>query len=157
MTAIEHTGTSSLLANFEAAAKAAQVAETELRRKLATEIARSERNRIYAFRRIRLLKTLAESAASQTDDPDVAWTAQRNAVSSDLGWSAISESYAAILEHIRPLAAAIRASLQPGSDAGSNTILQALEQFEQWFEQTHNKAFYALYDQYVPEVPIVDF
>jgi hypothetical protein len=32
-----------------------------------------------------------------------------------------------------------------------------LEAFEAWFEGAHGKSFYALFDQYVPEVPVVDF
>jgi hypothetical protein len=36
-------------------------------------------------------------------------------------------------------------------------VIPALEAFEAWFETAHGKPFYVLFDQYVPEVPVVDF
>ena len=44
------------------------------------------------------------------------------------------------------------------AEAGSGAVvLDELERFETWFEGAHGKSFYALFDQYVPEVPVVDF
>jgi hypothetical protein len=36
-------------------------------------------------------------------------------------------------------------------------VAPELEAFEAWFEGAHGKSFYALFDQYVSEVPVVDF
>ena len=51
-----------LLAEFESAAKSAQVAEAELRKTMTEQIGRLERQRAFAFRRSRLVRTLADSA-----------------------------------------------------------------------------------------------
>lgn len=157
MTATEPTATMLLLAAFETSAKAAQVAEAALRKDLAAQIARSERQRVHAFRRIRLIRTLADGAGAADADDETRWSAQKSALADDLGWSTLTASYSEILDALRPLAAQVRASLEPGHGPATAAVVAELERFEQWFEQKHGKAFYVLYDRYVPEVPVVDF
>jgi hypothetical protein len=36
-------------------------------------------------------------------------------------------------------------------------VQEELAAFEAWFEGVHGTPFYALFDQYFPEVPVVDF
>ncbi len=48
-----------LVAQFESAAKATRTAEEELRKKLTEQIAGIERQRAFAFRRSRLIRSLA--------------------------------------------------------------------------------------------------
>ncbi len=147
-----------LLAQFEAAAKAAQVAEAELRKSLAQQIAKSEKQRAYAFRRTRLIRALAESVPPEAgENVDAAWSLQQKAVCDELGWTSLSESYRTILTHLQPLGAAVQACLLPQDELPAASVTQELEQFEAWFEEVHGKPFYVLFDQYVPEVPVVDF
>ena len=54
---------SALIAEFEGAARNAQQAETLLRKQMAEEIARLERQRAFAYRRTYFIRMLASSAA----------------------------------------------------------------------------------------------
>ncbi|RTL59690.1 MAG: hypothetical protein EKK41_29270 [Hyphomicrobiales bacterium] len=147
-----------LLAHFEAAAKVAQAQEVELRKKLAAEIAMAEQRRVYAFRRSRLIGLLSTSLPAQAGTEDEAWAAQKRAVCEDLGWSALSESYQEILARMEPVAAAVRSCLAtPQDDKAAPAVVAELERFEAWFLEAKGKPFYVLFDQYVPEVPVVDF
>jgi hypothetical protein len=141
-----------LLADFESAAKAAQAAEAELRKAMAEQIARAERQRAFAFRRTRLIRTLADSIPGHAT-----WAAQGQAVRDELGWTRNSESYDAIIAQLKPVADAVRECLCKVEGPPPAAVSDALVTFETWFEGEHGKSFYALFDQYVPEVPVVDY
>jgi hypothetical protein len=156
-----------LVAQFESAAKATRAAEEELRKKLTEQIASIERQRAFAFRRTRLVRALASTAdtgaaqegerETESDLEAKAWLQQRHAVREELGWTGESEAYDAILEQLRPVAAEVRRCACSGGPDDGADVLDELEKFETWYERTHGKSFYALFDQYVPEVPVVDF
>ena len=146
----------SLVAEFQVAARAAQQAEEALRKRLSDEIARSERNRAFAFRRTNVVRALAVSSTG-IDTEEAALAAQRLAMREELGWTGPSAAHEAILDRLQPLG---RAIWQCGCGMESATpaaVHGELEAFEAWFEGAHGKSFYALFDQYVPEVPVVDF
>jgi len=155
-----------LVAEFESAAKATRAAEEELRRKLTAQIASMERQRAFAFRRTRLIRSLASAAHADIAENEAeteakieakAWSRQRQAVREELGWSGESQAYDAILMQLRPVASAVwRCACASPAEAGA-AVLDELEKFEAWFEGAHGKSFYALFDQYAPEVPVVDF
>jgi hypothetical protein len=157
-----------LVTQFESAAKATRAAEEELRKKLTEQIASIERQRAFAFRRTRLVRALASAADPGVAAPEKeredeagleakAWLQQRHAVREELGWTVESQAYDAILEQLRPVAAEVRRCACSGEPGGGADVLDELEKFETWYESTHGKSFYALFDQYVPEVPVVDF
>jgi hypothetical protein len=145
-----------LIAKFEAAAGEAQRAEEALRKRLSDEIARSERHRAFAFRRTNFVRTLAVASVG-TDAEEVALASQRRAMCEELGWTDPSAAHEAILDRLEPLGRAVwRCAC--GAEAATTAAVHAeLEAFEAWFEGAHGKSFYALFDQYVPEVPVVDF
>lgn len=143
-----------LLVEFEDAAERAQKDEKELRRKMADEIALLARRRAFAYRRARLIRALA---AVRDVDPKVAADAQRMAVSRELGWSGESKTEIAILDKLEPVGHAVWRCACSLEDATADDVMTELEAFETWFERAHGKAFYALFDQYVSEVPVVDF
>jgi hypothetical protein len=146
-----------LVADFEAAARSAQQAEEELRKKLAAEVARLERRRAFAFRRTRLVRTLAV-AGIDAEDEEAGLAAQMRAVRDALGWSGESMAYSAILDAMQPLAKAVwQCACGPEGAASASAVNKELEAFETWFEAAYGKPFYVLFDQYVPEVPVVDF
>ncbi len=144
-----------LVAEFEAAAKTAQQAEEALRKKMSQEVAHLERQRAFAFRRTRLIRTLASSAAGA--DSEAAAAAQRVAVRDELGWSGESEAYGKILDRLKPVGAAVWRCTDEEGEGTAAAVTAELKQFEAWFEEAHGKSFYALFDQYHPEVPVVDF
>jgi hypothetical protein len=146
-----------LLAEFESAAKSAQVAEAELRKTMTEQIGRLERQRAFAFRRSRLVRTLADSAGLEASEADQVWAMQRQAVREELGWTGKSEAHDAILARLQPVAQAVRQCVCTLEGQAPAPVTPQLEAFEAWFEGAHGKSFYALFDQYVPEVPVVDF
>ena len=148
-----------LLATYEAAAKAAQAAEHEVRQAMAAKVAQLERQRAFAFRRTRLVRTLAQHAGDAETKPEDAWPAQRGAVRHELGWSEPSDAHERILARLEPVAAAVRRCCLDAADedATSTAVQQELAAFEAWYEDMHRSSFYALFDQYYPEVPVVDF
>lgn len=146
-----------LLAEFESAAKSAQVAEAELRKAMAEQIGRLERQRAFAFRRTRLIRTLAVTVPAEATEPDAVWSAQQQAVREELGWTSASESYDAILAQLQPVGGAVRECLCTPDAALPALVSERLVAFETWFESEHGKSFYVLFDQYVQENPVVDF
>lgn len=146
-----------LVAEFEAAAKTAQVAEAELRKEMTERIARLERQRAFAFRRTRLIRTLAINTGPETQEFETAWSVQRQAVRDELGWTDPSEAYDAILARLQPVGRRVWQCVCPVESEDLPAVAPELEVFEAWFEGAHGKSFYALFDQYVPEVPVVDF
>jgi hypothetical protein len=146
-----------LVAQFESAAKTAQVAEAELRNRMAEQIGRLERQRAFAFRRTRLIRTLANSVGAEVAEPEQVWGAQRQAVRDELGWTEQSDVYDAILVRLQPVALAVWKCACTADAEAPPAVAPELEAFETWFEGAHGKSFYALFDQYVSEVPVVDF
>jgi hypothetical protein len=151
-----------LLASYEAAARTAQAAEEELRKRMAAEVAHLERPRIFAFRRARLVRALARHAGGADAKPEEAWPAQRQAVRDELGWSEPSDAHDAILARLEPVARAVRlcATELEGDDNSAESaaaVQDELAAFEAWFQAERGTSFYALFDQYFPEVPVVDF
>jgi hypothetical protein len=146
-----------LVASFEASAKAAQTAEENLRKAMAEEVKRLERQRAFAFRRTRLVRLLASHAGMPESKPEEVWQAQRRAVRDEIGWTGTSEAHEAILARLQPVGDAVRDHLCPKDGSEPADVKTELEAFEAWFEGAHGKSFYALFDQYFPEVPVVDF
>lgn len=145
-----------LVAEFEAAAKAAQQAEAELRKTVTEQLARAERQRAFAFRRIRLIRVLTAAAAS-AETEDAALAAQTRGVCEDLGWSGASTAQDEILDRMRPLGRAVWQCVRGTGGQLSPAVAAELEAFEQWFQQARGQPLYSLFDRYVPEVPVVDF
>jgi hypothetical protein len=151
-----------LLATYEAAAKSAQAAEESLRKTMAAEVARLERQRAFAFRRTRLVRALARHAGAIDANPDEAWLAQRQAVRGELGWDEPSDAHDAILTRLEPVAGAVRRCVHAAESEGEGggpaaAVKEELAAFEAWYERERGAPFYALFDQYFPEVPVVDF
>lgn len=146
-----------LIADFEAAAKAAQAAEARLRKSVAEEIARLERERAFAFRRTRLIRLLASSAAG-VEDEETALRAQAQALCDELGWSADNPAHKEILAQLEPVGKAVWqcacVSEQEMDPAATGETLRA---FEAWFEEARGQPFYRLFEQPIPNTPLVDF
>lgn len=145
----------SLIGEFEMAAEAARRSEEELRRRMADEVARLERQRAFAFRRTRLVRALVTGALAAATPDEVA-AGQRNAVIAALAWESLTPAHEAILDALEPAGRAVWRCVCEES-AGISIVKEALAEFEAGFEAAHGKSFYALFDQYVPEVPVVDF
>ncbi len=145
-----------LLSRFENAASTAQEAEAALRKAMAVEIARAEREREIAFRRTRLIRLLVSSAAG-FESGDEAVSAQCAAVREEFGWHGESDAHKSIVEAMRPLARAVWQCVRETNTGSAEAVTAELEKFEAWFQVERGAPFYVLFDQYVPEAPLVDF
>ena len=76
-----------------------------------------------------------------------------------LGWSSDSEAREAVLSRFVPVAQAMFASLAPADDenAPEPDVIEALAEFERWYTETHPNPFWILFENYMPETPVVDF
>ncbi len=146
---------STFLDGLHHAAESASAAEASFRRDLAERLKALERERAFAFRRLNLMRAIGE-AVTTAETEDVAVAAALSTLRTRLGWASDSEARAAVTEHFAPVAAAMFASLAPEPDAPTD-IGAALGAFEAWYAATHTGPFWALFEQYTPETPVVDF
>lgn len=149
--------TATFLDDLQVAARAAEAAETTFRREMATRIAALEQARAFAFRRVNLMKAIAEVvAAAESEDMAVAHALAT--LRSRLGWDADSEARAAVLTRFASVAQAVFASLMPAKgEAGEADVGTALAEFETWYAKTYPTSFWALFETYISETPRVDF
>ncbi len=144
-----------LVAELEGAARAAWQEEEAVRTRLAQEIARLERRRAFAHRRMHLVRLLAAAAAT-ADAEEEAAVVQRAAVRRELGWERESDFRRGVLDRLQPVGLAVWHCASGQEGAEPSAVHAGLEAFEAWFEATHNGPFYALFDQEPPEVGLVE-
>ena len=147
---------SSFLEDLAAAAQEAQVAETAFRRGVSTRIAELERDRSFAFRRVNLMKEVA-AAISPAEDEGTAVAYGCAALRVRLGWEEDSEARAAVLAHFAAVPQAMFAAIAPDERDEEPDIGSALAEFETWYARTHTVPFWALFEHYMPQTPLVDF
>jgi hypothetical protein len=141
---------------LEAAASSAGAAETAFRREAAERIKSLERERSFAFRRMNLMRPIAEAVA-RAESEELAVAGSLAILRSKLGWSSDSEARSAVLARFAPVVQGLYASLRPEGDAPAINVLALLDAFETWYEATHRVSFWSLFDQPMPETPLVDF
>jgi hypothetical protein len=146
------------LTTLEAAARDADAEERSYRREAAARIETLERARTFAFRRLNVLRAMAE-AASRAPDPATSIGAQLGLLRDRLGWAgAEGETPRAVLDQLAPLAACVDAGVRAGTAASVTEDLAAeLGRFERWYSERFGNEFWALFDRYSPETPVVDF
>lgn len=141
------------------AADQAETAEVQFREEAAARIKALEGARAFAYRRLNLMKALIEVAGAAEN----AETAQANIMATlqaRLGWIDDSEARAEVRAHFVPVATAIYGMLSTPDapeDAGASDAATELALFEAWYAETHPVAFWALFETYMPETPLVDF
>ncbi len=146
----------SFLEDLAAAARDAEAAEAAFRREVAARIARLEQERAFAFRRLNLMKAVAE-AAGPAEDEQTAVAYVLAVLRARLGWESDSEVRAAVLTRFAPVAQAVFADRTANEENNETDVGAALMQFETWYSQTHRTPFWTLFEHYIPETPRVDF
>lgn len=146
----------SFIETLDAAAKGAAAAETVYRREAAERIKQLERERSFAFRRINLMKPIAEAAA-RAEGEEMAVGGSQAILRAKLGWSGDSEVRSAVLTEFAKVAQALFACFHREQDRPPPDVLAVLKEFEAWYEVAHRKPFWDLFDQPMPETPLVDF
>jgi hypothetical protein len=144
------------LATLESAASAAAAAETAFRREAAERIKSLERDRSFAFRRVNLMRPIADAVA-RAEGEELAVAGGLAILRAKLGWPGDSEARSAILVRFTPVIQGVFSDQNPGPDAPPADVLARLAEFEAWYETEHRKSFWDLFDQPIPETPLVDF
>jgi hypothetical protein len=143
------------LDDLAAATNAAESAEAAFRREAAARIAALEGERAFAYRRLNWMRAVAETVTG-TEDEENAIAHVRAALRTRLGWHGDDAGHEAVLERFSDVARAAFACLTPGQDEDAD-VAAALPAFETWYQQTHGRSFWALFEHYIPETPLVDF
>jgi hypothetical protein len=145
-----------LLAELEAAAAAAKEAESALSRRMAEELARLERERAFAYRKLNLMRAVADTVSCA--ESEEAAVANGMAVVRDrLGWESGSETRDETLSRFVPVIRATFAGLvRPDSRVPPDSIATALADFEAWYAARYERSFWMLFEQDIPEMPLVE-
>ena len=150
------TTLASILDALEAAARNAGTAETAFRREAAERIKVLERERSHSFRRVNLLRPIADAVA-RAESEEMAVAGGQAILRAKLGWSNDSEARSAILTRFARVVKGMFATLHPGPEGEPTDILALLGAFEAWYEEVHRASFWNLFDQPMQETPVVDF
>lgn len=143
---------------LQAAADDAEAAEAAFRRDAAARIAALEQERAFAYRRMNFVRVVAD-AVSGAEDEQAATAYANAALRARLGWTGDSEARTEVLTQFAPVATAIFLAQACDADGGTPQadVREALASFEAWYAGTHDKPFWALFEHYIPETPLVDF
>lgn len=156
--------TPSFLDELKAATEQTAKAEEEFRREVSERTKALADARAFAFRRLNLMRAIAEVVAT-AESEEIAVAAATAVLRARLGWSNDSEIRDEVVSRFAPVAVAMFASLSPenaaavssNEDAPQPNVIGALTEFERWYAQTHGGPFWPLFENYMPETPVVDF
>lgn len=144
---------------LDGAAHGASVAEEKFRREALDRIAGLERERIFAFRRLNLMKAVIEAMSAAEDHP-VAIKHATSALLREVNWNGASESQREAIEKFLPVANAVWEARQDDREKDGEESVMAVERqlaaFEAWFERNRNAAFLSLMDREPLELPLVE-
>ena len=143
----------SFLLELRTAAETAKAAETSFRHKAARRIAALEQERAFAFRRLNLMQLIADAIAS-SESEDIAVASAFAALRMRLGWNPDSEMHSQVISHFAPVA---RAIFRDSSGDQSADIHAELASFEHWYCETRGSILWVLFEQQMPDTPVVDF
>ncbi len=149
----------SFIGTLHAAADSAAVTEATFRREAGERIAALECERVFAFRRLNLMRAVADGVAA-AEDEEIAAATGIGILRSRLDWADGSEAQLAILSRFAPVARALFASLAECAKPGTSVVsgaAQALAEFEAWYEHAYRTPFWVLLEQHMEETPRVDF
>jgi hypothetical protein len=133
-------------------------AEAEFRSQIAGRIKELEKQRSFAFRRLNLMKEVSGVVAG-AESEEIAVAGATAVLRTKLGWTSDSEARVAVVSSFAPVAQAMFASLAPveSDDEERPDVIKRLAEFEAWYEATHPNPFWVLFENYMPETPVVDF
>jgi hypothetical protein len=148
----------SYLDALKLAADGSSRAEDEFRSQISARIKELERQRSFAFRRLNLMKEVSGVIAG-AESEEIAVAGATAVLRAKLGWADDSEARVAVVSSFAPVAQAMFASLAPAEseDEPRPDVLKTLSAFEAWYAETHPNPFWVLFENYMPETPVVDF
>lgn len=144
------------LDTLKTAAEQAENAEGQFRREAAQRIATLEQERAFAFRRLNLMRAVADAVA-EAEGEEIAVANALAVVRGRLGWSSDSEARIEVLSQFAPVGQAVFRGLEPPEEGLPVSVPEALARFEGWYVERHRTPFWVLFEHYIPETPLVDF
>jgi hypothetical protein len=145
------------LAVLQAAADNAAEAEAQFRRDANRRVAALEAARAFAHRRLNLMRAIADAAALPESE-EIAVANALAVLQEKLGWRGDSEARSEVLSRFAPVARAVAGSVSAREDgAPESDVMTTLAEFEAWYAENHPGPFWALFEQHLPETPLVDF
>jgi hypothetical protein len=166
--------TPSFLDDLQRAADGQAAAEEAFRREIAARTKALENERAFAFRRLNLMRGIAEVVVGAEDEA-IAVAAATAVLRAKLGWETDSEARDVVISQFAPVAVAMFASLSPANLApvslspappettGASAqkpppdVIATLAAFERWYAESHPGPFWVLLENYMTETPVVDF
>ena len=152
------TPASSFLDALKLAAEQAEQAEDKFRREVAERVKLLDRERAFAHRRLNFMRAIADAIAG-AESEEIAVAAATAAMRAKLGWWDESDARTEVLSRFVPVAQQVFVGLAPVVDeeAPPPDVLGALAGFETWYRETHPHPFWMLFENQMPETPLVDF
>jgi hypothetical protein len=144
------------LDGLKAAADRAVKAEEDFLRSIAARTKALETERAFAFRRLNLMRAVAEAVAA-AEDEEAALAAATATLRARLGWSSDSAARSETLTRFAPVVRAMAADVTSESPEPTVDIADALAQFEAWYAASHPLPFWVLFENVMQETPVVDF
>ena len=152
------TCTPPFIDRLKLAAEQAACAEEDFRREIVERSRALERERAFAYRRLNFMRAMTDTIAT-VESEEIAIAAAMAVMRTRLGWSSDSDARTAVLSRFVPVAQQIFASLAPADEDGAPPPdpLHALTEFETWYRDAHSTPFWVLFENQMPETPLVDF
>jgi hypothetical protein len=148
--------TAPFLDALKAAAGQAETAEGQYRREAAQRIAALEQERAFAFRRLNLMRMIADAVAG-SESEEIAVANALAALRSKLGWGSDSEPRTEVLSRFAPVGQAVFRNVTPSEEGPVTSVQNALAEFEAWYAGNRRAPFWVLFEHHIPETPRVDF
>jgi hypothetical protein len=139
-------------------AERSAAAEDEFRRGIAERTRQLEKERSFAFRKLKLISDIS-AAIAETESEEIAVATATAMLRAKLGWVSDSEARMQVVSSFTPVAQAMFASLSSSEsdDEAKPDVIRSLADFEAWYEKAHPHPFWFLFENYMPETPVVDF
>jgi len=147
--------TTSFLEELKAAADRAAAAEMRYRREAVARIAQLEKERAFAFRRLNLMNAVT-GAVRRAENEEAAVADGLALLRDRVNWSTVDETRNEVLSRFSPVIVAILREVAPAEDAPSGSVADALAEFEAWYLDQRRNSFWMLFEQELPELPLVE-
>ncbi|MBC7582244.1 hypothetical protein FNL55_03565 [Tardiphaga sp. vice352] len=143
---------------LRADAQRCTAAEDEFRSSIAARLKELEQARAFSYRRFNLINEVSGAVAS-AESEEITVAVATAVLRARLGWVSDSDARVAVTSGFAPVAQAMFASLAPveSEDELRPDVIAALARFEAWYLETHPAPFWMLFENVMPETPVVDF
>ena len=150
------TAATSFLDELKTVATRAEAAEAQYRQEAVQRTAQLEKERAFAYRRLNLLNAVAGAMPRAVEDEDAAVTDGLVLLRDRLNWSTVDESRNEVLRRFAPVVVAVLRAVAHPESASPGSVADALAEFETWYLDQRRNPFWALFEQELPELPLVE-